>query len=365
MKFDILEEDSRSNARLGNLKINDKILKTPLLWLGASIRSKPYPWLYFSVNAVMINAYELFQKNYTISSIHDFLNINGSVMMDSGGFQLFKKNIKVSPEDILNIYKNTKPDIGVILDYPFDPLKLDNRFERWRETLRNTEFMLNNSHDTILMPVIHGYTIDDVKRACKEIKDITNPKIIGIGSLVPLIKSMGTARLSRINGSKPEKLIIDVVTIVRKEFPDAFMHVFGIGSVTTMHLLFYIGVDSVDSVSWRLKAAYGAVQLPGVGDRFVTPSPGRKKLSEYSLLECCACPICKNKSIEEKINALDNASQHTFCNRAIHNAYVFKKEEEAFQKALQKERVHKFVKDRLKKTKYSRLLKILDEKFFN
>ena len=43
-----------------------------------------------------------------------------------------------------------------------------------------------------------------------------------------------------------------------------------------MHLMFALGVDSLDSIGWRLKAGYGAVQLPGFGDRF-TGDKLRKK----------------------------------------------------------------------------------------
>jgi len=357
MKFRVIKEDKTTNARLGALNLNGKKIKTPVLWLGCMIKKKPRPWEHFDVNTIMVNAYEIVEKKIMINSIHEFLNTDGLVMMDSGGFQLMKKNIHITPAKVLEIYKQAEPDIGVVLDFPFDPSDLDSRIKRWKKTLKNTRFMLNNSHDIVLMPVVHGYTLREIKRACDELKDITDPKVVGVGSLVPIVRYMKTSSISELNGMNTIKFMIDAISIIRKEFPDAFLHVFGVGSVATMHLMFSLGVDSVDSMSWRMKAAYGAIQLPGVGDRFISPKNGRKQLKEDNLLEKCKCPICINKSLSERKNALDNSKHSTFYNRAIHNAFIFKEEECAFHKALETKNVTKFLHERLKKTRYKKLMK--------
>jgi|Deesub1362A_J573_1020465.scaffolds.fasta_scaffold00609_20 tRNA-guanine family transglycosylase len=357
VKFNVIEEDSSTNARLGILEINGKEVKTPVLWLGCLLKSKPHPWDHFKVETVLVNAYEIIEKRMSIDSIHEYLNVNGIVMMDSGGFQLMKKNIPVTPELLLDIYKRAEPDIGVVLDHPFNPMDLESRFERWKNTISNTEFMLENSHNIALMPVIHGYTIDDVKKACKEIKEITYPKMVGIGSLVPIVRYMKTSVLSELNGINTIEFMAKVISIVREEFPDTFLHVFGVGSVSTMHLMFSLGVDSVDSMSWRMKAAYGALQLPSIGDRFISPKNGRRKFKEYKLLKECNCPICNGKSLKERKNALDNSKQGTFYKRAIHNAFVFKCEEKAFHNAFEESFLKDFITKRLKKTRYFKVLK--------
>lgn len=48
------------------------------------------------------------------------------------------------------------------------------------------------------------------------------------------------------------------------------LHVLGLGSPSVTPILAKIGVDSTDSATWRLKAAYGKVVLPGGGERHVT-----------------------------------------------------------------------------------------------
>jgi 7-cyano-7-deazaguanine tRNA-ribosyltransferase len=48
----------------------------------------------------------------------------------------------------------------------------------------------------------------------------------------------------------------------------------------TMNMMYYSGADSVDSSSWRTKAAFGAIQLSGIGDRYYTGNQ-TQKLSQF------------------------------------------------------------------------------------
>ena len=99
------------------------------------------------------------------------------------------------------------------------------------------------------------------------------------------------------------------------------------------------------------------MQLPGVGDRFITPKYNgrvRKGLSkeEEKLLQKCKCPICGHKTLEEQKKALDNADPNSFQRRAIHNAYIFKQEAEIFRKRLSKGQTVRFICNRLRRSPY-------------
>jgi len=207
--------------------------------------------------------------------------------------------------------------------------------------------------------VVHGLTVSEIRNACRDVRKLLgdDPKLVGIGSLVPLIRSMNTRNVTKRNRKSPKNLIIDVIRTVRSVFPDSFLHVFGVGSVTTMHLMFCAGADSVDSMGWRLKAAYGAIQLPGVGDRFVTNKGNgiaRKVLnhSELEILSKCECPVCNRKPLRERLKQLDNKRKGNFVNRAIHNAWTFIREEEEFREALQKGFAREFTEVRLKNSPF-------------
>jgi 7-cyano-7-deazaguanine tRNA-ribosyltransferase len=357
LKFRATYEDKETKTRLGELIINSKRVETPVFWIGNEINGIPRPWELFEVDTVMLNAYEIMSapklKEMEDKGIHKYLKHDKLIMMDSGGFLFQKKDkMSINAKAILEIYEKVKPDMGVVLDHPIDPSKDDNtNYKRWLKTLKNTKFMLENSTEIALLPVVHGYTCEHLKIACEELKRLVCPKAIGIGSLVPLITSP--------HYGVEKEFVIEAIRIVREEFPKSFLHVFGIGGTTTMHLMFSLGVDSVDSMSWRLKAAYGAFQLPGVGDRFISPPKRRKglKVHEKKLLAKCLCPICKGKSIEERKENFDNLNPSTYQKRAIHNAFVFKEEEKEFREKLKNGEVKEFVEERLKHTPFLSMFK--------
>jgi len=363
MKFEIEYEDEYTSARKGILRVNNKTVDTPVLWLSHTIKDNLKPWGNFPIKTLLVNAYEIASRSSAYQSIqkngiHRFLAYDGLVMMDSGGFLFQKKNeIDVSPDTILNLYHLAKPDIGVILDHPLNPLQSHHiNYRRWKKTIDNTIFMYQNNGTCVLMPVLHGYTLRKLRNACKEVKKIdANPKIIGLGSLVPIVFRTKGMR----NFANSMHFVVDAIKLVREEFPDAFLHVFGIGSTTSMHLMFSLGVDSLDSTGWRLKAAYGRIQLPGIGDRYVQEHHnGRKVISkeEEKKLSQCKCPVCRGHTLKERINILDKS----FKKRALHNAWVFMEEEKMFKQSLKAGNAESFVENRLKNSpflkgfKYSR-----------
>ena len=125
-----------------------------------------------------------------------------------------------------------------------------------------------------------------------------------------------------------------------------------------MYLLFLMGVDSVDSVAWRLKAGYGAIQLPGITDRRVETMPSANRArrmldkEEYDLLEQCQCQVCDGRSMNDRLSLLSS-----FTPRAIHNAHVFISEVNQMREAKDRGRLPKFVTDRLRRsTLYQQVL---------
>jgi 7-cyano-7-deazaguanine tRNA-ribosyltransferase len=128
------------------------------------------------------------------------------------------------------------------------------------------------------------------------------------------------------------------------------IHVFGIGSTLTMHLMYYCGADMVDSSGWRLKAAYGAVQMLGTGGRWITGYHRHKRYPQLSaqektILEMCTCPACKEYGFP--------GLKSSFTLRAIHNAWIFQKEVETARKLIQKGEYGDYVKEVLANTRFS------------
>jgi tRNA-guanine family transglycosylase len=282
-------------------------------------------------------------------------------MMDSGGF-LFQSRaaVTVKPERICELYDAARIDIGVALDHPLNPMLSPRQNAlRWKRTLQNTEKMACQEGSYGFMPVVHGYTLRLLRTACKDIRSVVvRPTLLGIGSLVPLVKAsyLGTGfSYRKTDGGIGNHIafIKDALALVRDEFPESFIHVFGVGGTTTILSMFALGADSVDSVAWRLKAAYGAVQFPGTSDRFLAPRVESVKTrcllkrNEIPLLAKCRCPVCSQyDTFGWRRRHLDGS----FKARTIHNAWVFLREVAAFRAAVTSKRTSVFLAKRLSST---------------
>lgn len=136
--------------------------------------------------------------------------------------------------------------------------------------------------------------------------------------------------------------VVKIVSYIRKLLPKKKIHVFGVGSALTMHLMFYVGASSVDSSGWRTKAAFGAIQLPGIGDRYITRRKRHKTYrniskDEEEILAHCQCPVCKEGGLEKL--------RTSFKSRALHNSWVFQKEVETARDLVKKKKYECYVSE--------------------
>jgi tRNA-guanine family transglycosylase len=312
------------------------------LWLSNPLKGIPKPWLYFPIDGLMVNAYEILGKTNTIgkiieNGIHDYLKIKSEVMMDSGGYQFMKQEIMdVDPLTILDLYEKSSPDYCVVLDHPILPnLSSKEIRNRQNRTLKNTQIMLENrtTFNPTLLPAIHGHNLKFIEWFLEKLEEINDFDYFGLGSLVPSVfNSKGIGGIYNV---------LEILHYVREYLgKEKKIHVFGIGSTSTMHLMYYAGANSVDSASWRVKAAYGAIQLPGTGDRYITPRERNKKYrdlddSDKQLLEECKCPVCREGNQE--------SLRKSFRKRALHNAWVYQKEVEKARDLIKKHEYSEYV----------------------
>ena len=252
-------------------------LDTPNLFASYRIGDYPHagllhpPWEMTGTQAVLVNAFDLLE-NYrtrrftseirsTEGTLREYIHFDGPLMLDSGGFNFQKQNeINIDSLDVLNIGIEFAVDVSVVLDHPFLPTSTpEERQGRWTNTVTNTEAMFEKLKNSDLpdyfqlMPVLHGYDPETLKRSLDGIVEIwgKNPPIVGIGSLAPLA----------LNGNK--RTAIDIICTVRQLLPNTHIHCFSLGSALLMLFAFYCGADTVDSQSWIISAAFKNVQLPG------------------------------------------------------------------------------------------------------
>ena len=378
-EFIVVRKDSKTKARIGAYTIGNIRLETPTLWFGYCFDSPPKLWDYLHIDSVMVNAYEILSDESRLlkienTGINSYLGFDGPIAIDSGGFLLQKRaSLFIDVSRLLEMYERTRPTIGVVLDHPLSPFVTRKENEtRWTQTLENTRQMLARKNSIPLMPVVHGYTLDDIARACDAIEELSKVDIIGIGSLVPLMKginrkvdfpehytsepALSQRKSARTSKYSSRHFVVDAIRYVRERFPDALLHVFGVGGTTTMHLMLALGVDSIDSIGWRLKAGHGAIQLPGIGDRFLKPRNDRKTIRsrrvmndiEKEVLSQCACPTCAGLTLSKRIEMLDQS----FEKRALHNAWVYLKELRQFKQCVKAGVLSEFLAHRLKSSPF-------------
>jgi len=334
-------------------------IEKPFLWFTQPLKGHPRPWYFFEIDGLMLNAYEILQnesasKQVREKGVHRYMKFNSLIAMDSGGFLFMKRGmIDIEPETILTFYEESKPNFGVVLDYPLSPnLSCEAMEKRLFKTLENTKRMVEarQTSNPELIPVIHGYDINLIRRYIRKLEEIGEFDVYGIGSLVPSVFNT--------RGAGGIYNVVKIVSSVKELLPNKRIHVFGVGSTLTMHLMFYAGADSIDSSSWRSKAAFGAIQLPGLGDRYITPRKRHKtytelKREESKGLEECRCPVCRKEGLE--------GLRSSFTLRALHNAWVYQKEVEKTRKLIKSGEYEEYVRNVIRKTRFLKALEIVDK----
>ncbi len=237
-----------------------------------TIFGRPYPWLYgIRIRAVMVNAYEILRRNILDKlrgeNLRSLLQIDESVELwiDSGGYQFLRNNIDISVEKLAKIYNSIEADYYISLDHPPSPrdrgeerrAKILKTIENYRKLYR----LLDSNKKNKLLPVYH---LSDSKLLEKQYNEYSRTDYAAVGGLIPYIMQLA-GRNSRLKA-------VTFLSLVKK-YSKQKIHALGIASPAMIPILRRLRIESADTMTWRHKAAYGKVIIPGMGERHVT---GRK-----------------------------------------------------------------------------------------
>lgn len=334
----------KRKSGIGQIEVNGKKIETPLLMFGYRLGDRPRAWENedIQLDALMLNAYEFTKKKKRSESIfdqgiHEFLNFDKFILMDSGGFYFQKSgNIDVEPLQILDYIEKSKPDMGVTLDFPLEYGNEKENKKRIEITIKNTSKMIEHSKIP-LMTVIHGFNSKKINEFIKKLN--YDPEIIGIGSQAGLLYPF---RVNKVIN------IIDTVFYIRKKYPGRFLHLLGIGSPRLIPLFFLIGVDSLDAKTWLWKAVrhmiYYKGQIVCIKDDGHSWTPSYDGNNYH-----CECPICK----KEGFNGL--LGKENWIKRGIHNAWSYQKEVDTIKEKIRSDELKEYVESLLKGTIYEKL----------
>jgi len=353
--------------RIKTLNFNGQKLDVPNIFISYRMGDYPssglkcLPWMEVEIDALLINAYDFLNKPHnkllnSEESLKESLKFDKPIMMDSGGFYFSKKDkIDVNPLDILELQNKSNVDISVILDHPINP-KINSPMERMNITLNNTKIMFEalNQNDyenqVNLIPVIHGYDIPSLKYFIDKLEKMmikfgVTLDSVGLGSLAPLSQRYDI-RLSNI------------ISYVRKRFPESHLHCFSLGSALVMLIAFLNGADTVDTQGWMINAVYRYINLPGIGAiklRLKDKKENEKlyqrnynRLSNHlEYLE----DLEGFKPLYPLEELIDSSSENKLHNRALHNLYVYNYEAKKVREAMDNNYFDEFIIERFSRNK--------------
>lgn len=309
------------------------------------------------VSIVDITARPNLRKAIAAVGIKAHLGVSGPVVIDSGGYSFMTENwSNVTADDVVDVYRDLNADIYAALDLP--PAPGDDRATRrrkWQKTVRNLDRMLRSMGEQGLMPIVHGHTLDEIAKSCRDIRDrVAQPPIVALGGMVPFMRGLMQRQFSyeRRNGTRADgaTFVADAISVCRAEFAGSHLHVFGAGSTTTAVALLALGADSVDSLAWRRAAGFGTIFLVGHAERIISrkgrlrDSRPRITRKNDSLLNGCSCPVC---IVHDQPRQRSRALGDSYIARAVHNVWTLRMEEIAFRVAANQNAVGEFAASRI------------------
>lgn len=235
------------------------------------------------------------------------------VWVDSGGYQIMIKRANISIDKVIERYRNINGDIFVSLDIPPQTLCSTHR-ELVDQNIKNFEILYEGLEDKKIIPVVHCYKSDLLLYSIDVYRSYGVDTIAYGGAVPPSMAKMG-------KGSRTIPLL--ALAILRKSF-NGWIHTLGIGGAPAIYrALSLLKINSIDSTSWRTKAAFGKIMVPGLGERYVgngNAKFGRKDLTnnDFAILE---------KALKDtNFPYVDNLGEllKTFRGRAIVNAWIMK-----------------------------------------
>lgn len=201
IKYNLLHKDNNSNARYGTLKTNYGTFETPIFMpVGTQATVKTLsPEELYNINSAVIlsNTYHLWLRPGEdivdkAGGLHKFMNYNGPILTDSGGFQVFSlakkkdileegvyfnshidgKRIFLSPEKSIEIQNKLDSDIAMCFDecppYPVTYEYMKNSVERTLRWAKRCKEAHKNDRQSMFGIVQGGEFTDLREYSCKK-----------------------------------------------------------------------------------------------------------------------------------------------------------------------------------------------------
>lgn len=266
MKFEIVAQDSTTAARRGRLTTTHGTVETPVFMpvgTQATVKSlTPDELESLGARIILGNTYHLYlrpgaDRVEKLGGLHRFMNWNGSILTDSGGFQVFSlarinkieedgvwfqshldgSRHLIRPETSMEIQMKLGSDIAMCFDectpYPVDRSYAAKSMQltlRWAERCKSA----HQGGDQALFGIIQGSVFTDLRLACLE-----QMKRIGFDGYA----------LGSLSVGEPKEDMLRVLQEVTPHLPDDRpRYLMGVGTPEDLVEGVRLGVDMFDCV---------------------------------------------------------------------------------------------------------------------
>ena len=335
MKYSI--ESLQGHARAGSLTLNNKTINTPAFMTigtyGSVKTMDAFDLKKCNVEIILSNAFHLMLRPGTsliekFGGLHQFMNWDGLILTDSGGYQVFSlgKDVKITkagaqfrspfngdkvfmtPEISIEVQTKINTDIMMIFDecikYPSDISATEKSMElslHWAERSKEA-----NYNSKTLFGIIQGGMYPKLREISRE-------------ALIDM--DFDGYALGGLSVGEPSELMYEVIEENAHKLPENKpRYVMGIGKPLDIAYAVRAGVDMFDCVIPTRNARNGQL--------FTSQGIKRIRNAKYTndtspIDSKCECHTCKNFSISY-IKHLDRCNEILAARlMTIHNVYFY------------------------------------------
>lgn len=205
VKYDLIKKEINTGARLGKIETNYGVYDTPMFMpvgTRATVKGISSNEIYDIKSGIILsNTYHLWLRPgdeliKKAGGLHKFMNYNGPILTDSGGFQVFSlarpkdiseegvkfkshidgSNLFLTPEKSIQIQNNLDSDIAMSFDecpaYPSTYEYMEKSVDRTLRWAKRGKDVFNNPRQS-LFGIVQGGEYPDLREKCaKELQKI-------------------------------------------------------------------------------------------------------------------------------------------------------------------------------------------------
>ncbi len=372
--FKILKRYRKSNARLGKIQTGHGIINTPAFvpvgTMGTVKGLPPDVLKALSVQIFFVNTYHMYLSCGAdivakFGGLHKFIGWDGSLITDSGGFQIFSLNKgkdghlckindsgvtfishkdgsthRFTPEISLDIQKQLGADIILCLDectyYPATAKYAQEAMKRthsWAVRSLN-EYCKNQDGKQALYGIVQGGIFKQLRK--ESAKFINNLPFSGIaiGGV-----SVGESK------KEMENVLKWTVPSLDDQRP---RHLLGVGEIDDIFKLVSYGIDTFDCVMPTRLGRMGQVlvknQEKGAFDFKIDISKSIYKADKNPLEKHCSCWVCQNFSRAYIHHLFKNRELLSYYLLTYHNVFFINNLVNLIRQAIKDDRLDKLEK---------------------